>query len=553
MSAYLKYFELEQSPFEGKAQSKVVLGTRALRDALKAIRGGLAEGSARICVSGGPGLGKTSLARSLPKLLGDTARVALVRDPSAPWKSLREQIAKQWGLESHGLARNRLLEASRERPLVLVVDRAEAASEEFLDHLDIMLSIRSETDDPAVQSVLLACLSGTGHGEPAPIIWWLDRIQTLDLEFAPIPRDGVESYIHKHLKRAGWRGERLFTPDAALAIAGVTGGVPGEISRLCERLLAEAAELAHQVIDAKFVRDMIDASDGDDDSETPDESPGADGDAIDAVNHVDHVHDVDTVVPGESNPDEDDPNANCTPNSLAQTLEHFEKAEKNASAISSESFDEDAYEYVADTVDDGSLAALEDYLGAPVSPEELRAIRRGSLRQQLRAIAAILVAALVGAVAFAWMGDDPETAAPESQKPDRPPLSMLESAKSTTVDAPTRTLARIRGQVASVETPAGAAFPTEPSPITGPASGSNPTSASIAGAAPVAMPATSLIVPRTAQRGAAYQGDLPESSWDKDEIDEEEEGEFSPDDFEDMRPASMRPDVATEFETEPRF
>ena len=89
MSAYLKFFELEQSPFEGKAQSKVVLGTRALRDAFAAIRDGLSEGSARICVNGGPGLGKTSLARSLPKLLGDTARVAVVLDPSIPWESLR--------------------------------------------------------------------------------------------------------------------------------------------------------------------------------------------------------------------------------------------------------------------------------------------------------------------------------------------------------------------------------------------------------------------------------------------------------------------------------
>jgi len=43
MPAYLKYFELERSPFEGRAQSKVVLGTRALRDAFKAIRVGLDE------------------------------------------------------------------------------------------------------------------------------------------------------------------------------------------------------------------------------------------------------------------------------------------------------------------------------------------------------------------------------------------------------------------------------------------------------------------------------------------------------------------------------
>ena len=64
MSAYLTFFELEQSPFEGTAQSQVVLGTRALRDAFGTIRSGLEEGASRICVSGGAGLGKTSLARA---------------------------------------------------------------------------------------------------------------------------------------------------------------------------------------------------------------------------------------------------------------------------------------------------------------------------------------------------------------------------------------------------------------------------------------------------------------------------------------------------------
>ena len=53
-----------------------------------------------------------------------------------------------------------------------------------------------------------------GATAPCPLVWWLDRIQTLQLEFAPLPRDGVASYIHEHLKRAGWRGKRLFSDEA---------------------------------------------------------------------------------------------------------------------------------------------------------------------------------------------------------------------------------------------------------------------------------------------------------------------------------------------------
>ena len=60
-------------------------------------------------------------------------------------------------------------------------------------------------------------------------------------------------YIRKHLKRAGWRGGRLFTDDAALAIHGWTGGIPADVSTLCERLLVAAADCGVESIDASFV------------------------------------------------------------------------------------------------------------------------------------------------------------------------------------------------------------------------------------------------------------------------------------------------------------
>ena len=76
MSSYLRFFELERSPFDGAGQSQVVLGTKALRAAFGAIQSGLEDGDSRICVGGDRGMGKTSLARALPKLLGSGTRHA---------------------------------------------------------------------------------------------------------------------------------------------------------------------------------------------------------------------------------------------------------------------------------------------------------------------------------------------------------------------------------------------------------------------------------------------------------------------------------------------
>lgn len=525
MSAYLKFFELERSPFEGKAQAQVVLGTKALRDAFALIRDGLDEGDARICVSGGPGLGKTSLARALPKLLGDAARVAVVLDPDVSWESLRGSIAKQWGLATGGLARAALIEAARDRRLVLVIDQAERASEEFLDHLDIVLSYRSETDEPVVQSVLLARLSGSDQQGLAPIVWWLDRIQTLQLEFAPLRRDGIESYIHKHLKRAGWRGEQIFSKEAALAIHEYTGGIPGEISRLCEGLLAEAAARDHHDINAAFVRSLCDEGEPDDEPGIENEFEGIElgkeFDDADATTHSEpSTIDLKEIV---SEP--------ARPPTLAETLEHFETdeeetdEEENADVPADEAVeserDEPTDEASAWERPDEAPAFQDDPLWAPASPEELRAILGSVLGRHGRAFAAAAIAALIGGLAIAWLAGDAgpseSIAAGGSELTGLGRADPTESRSTADSEAPPAVLARLRGPVSTT------------------------------GNTPVAPTPT----PAAAAAAATTAATEPKSLEIFDEDFEEEE--ISEDDLVDMRPAAMLPDSTAKSPPEERF
>jgi len=480
MSAYLKFFELEQSPFEGKGQAQVVLGTRALRDAFTTIQTGLDEGASRICVNGARGLGKTSLARALPKLLGESARVALILDPTPSWEASRGTVAEQWGLESGGLARARLIEAACERKLVLVIDQAEEASEEFLDHLDVLLSYRSEHDTPVVQSVLLARLTTREGRAPSPLVWWLDRIQTLQLEFAPLPRDGIEVYIHKHLKRAGWRGDRLFSDEAARAIHGYSGGVPGEVSSLCERLLSEAAAQRLVAIDADFVHSSCDVEvDGEPEENDEDEEAwtledefedlALEGEfahadageetfaeaeaALDAAIAADAPDEFDAVYCGapEADPevelegeavvmpeaDTNTPSEAPIVPSLAEALDHFRETESGPVPDEDdtepvESFETDEVSTESGPEIDAAARleeawAEEDPLDAPPTEEELRAIRGSGLKRMLRPFAVAAVAAILGGTGLALLSDEPEPAKSDlsdslsrtTPKPDR--------------------------------------------------------------------------------------------------------------------------------------
>jgi general secretion pathway protein A len=527
MSAYLKFFELEQSPFEGKAQAQVVLGTKALRDAFALIRAGLEEGDARICVSGGPGLGKTSLARALPKLLGDAAHVAVVLDPEVSWESLRGSIAKQWGLETAGLARAALIEAARDRRLVLVIDQAERASEEFLDHLDIILSYRSENDEPIVQSILLARLSGGDQQEPAPIVWWLDRIHTLQLEFAPLPRDGIESYVHKHMKRAGWQGERLFTPEAARAIHGYTGGIPGKVSKLCEHLLMEASDIGLHDIDDTFVHSLCDESEADgESSEVEDEFEeivlGEEFD--DAGANTDSKLPLIELKDVVSDPASDP--------ASAETLEHSETNEEDDAVESvedeleglAEEIGETEREESADGPDawaqaDESLNFQDDPLSAPASPEELRAIFGSVLGRHGRAFAAAAIAAVIGGLAFAWLSGDADPSEPiavlasEIAESGQADASTSAPGAAANNEAPPAVLARLRGPVTTTPD-----TPIAPNPETVPT-----------------------------------EPEVLEISNEDEAFEEDFDVEIPEDDLVDTRPAAMLPAAASESASKDRF
>ena len=58
MATYLKFHQLERSPFEGRGDDPFVLATPSLRRAYAEIRSGMEDDSPRICLSGSSGIGK---------------------------------------------------------------------------------------------------------------------------------------------------------------------------------------------------------------------------------------------------------------------------------------------------------------------------------------------------------------------------------------------------------------------------------------------------------------------------------------------------------------
>lgn len=258
MAAYLRFYQFDASPFESSNDKRaMVLGTRSLRGAFEQVKNGLEEDSPRICLSGSGGVGKTSFCRALPRLLGDSAKVALVVNPRRPWREIRDTIAKKFDLVGGAISRKALLEAGGDsQHLVLVIDDAELLSHESLDHLDILLQYKRDDGTQLLHCIMLANLDSASTGVEIPLLWWLDKLTTLQLQFSPIPIEGLRHYVEKHLAKAGWAGGELFTEDALEAIHRNTGGLPRAINQLCEKILMEGGARGITSISAQFIEEL---------------------------------------------------------------------------------------------------------------------------------------------------------------------------------------------------------------------------------------------------------------------------------------------------------
>jgi type II secretory pathway predicted ATPase ExeA len=474
-------------------------------------------------------MGKTSLARALPKLLDEEARVAVILRPSTSWNAIRSSIAKQWKLGEGGLARSNLLSFARENRLVLVIDQAESASTDILDHLDVLLSYRTEDDEPVVQSVLFANLSAYANNDPPPLIWWLDRIQTLELQFAPLPRDGVGSYIHKHLKRAGWKGGSLFSFDAAHAIHGYTGGTPGEVDRVCELLLNEAAERNLRAIDAAFVHELLDDQ-AEEDSSTYDtfEELVMEDEFIGAEENAQHkpesapslqetlgrFSEPETAFAVENDADPDTSSVDGAERSLDGTSEDtLDGRAEPKSSIDTDQNEEpeiptlnlvdlataesqhgeddcDAHRPAGhdgaaaeNEIGESSLTELEAYLSQPPSEEELRAVIGSRLWSAARTAFVVAFAVTLGGVMISWMSggsEDPvkeKRAIPAIDETRQPNPTIFANPDGLSIAIPEKpVLARLRGPVSQSDAPPpSAAIEPDGSPaVTPPGLGNGP-------------------------------------------------------------------------------
>ncbi len=263
---YEHFYKLHSSPFNLSPNPDFFFDSTGHKRALAYLRYGLSRGEGFIIITGGVGVGKTTLAGTLLSELNSTEVVAgqLVSTSVGPAGILglvcnvfglpyREKATKpmllkmiqDFLLACHGSGRRALL----------IVDEAQNLPVRTIEELR-MLSNFMVDNGPLLQIFLLGqeefrdTLSGPGMEQ-------LRQRVIASYHLDPLDETEVYEYIYHRLKLAGFTGYEIFTREACTEIHRQTHGIPRKINVLCDRVMLFGSLEEKQLLDAQAVQAVI--------------------------------------------------------------------------------------------------------------------------------------------------------------------------------------------------------------------------------------------------------------------------------------------------------
>lgn len=264
---YESLFGLTGLPFQLSPDTSFLFDGKGHRDALLALRQGLANGAGLMVLTGEIGAGKTTLLRTLLQQLDPNAfEVVQVAGAQLTAETLSDRLAIALGMpeaadsakqceEPRGALISRLTAGLR--PTLLVIDEAQHLADSAFEWLLALMDASN-----SASAGLRVCLCGQPELRlllHAPAQGRLRQRVAIDGHLGLLDLAETCAYIEHRLRKVAWNGTPEFATDAFGAIFARTGGVPRRVNLLCNRLMLGASLGLKRRIDAAAVALTADA------------------------------------------------------------------------------------------------------------------------------------------------------------------------------------------------------------------------------------------------------------------------------------------------------
>lgn len=250
---YEPYYGLKEKAFSLSADPRFLYKSRAHASVFDQLRAGIRRREGIIVLTGEPGMGKTTLCRSVLEALDRKTFCAFVPDPFVSREDLLKVLLIDFGVTSiDDVKSGRLHAATRPElsyplydflrslvPLqayaVLIIDEAQNLSSQLLEEIRILSDL--EGPEKLLQLVLV--------GQPElreklkdPAMRQVDQRISVRCSLRPLDRDALQGYIAHRLTIAGGGPDRVdFSPEALDLLYSSSHGNPRVLNLIADKAL----------------------------------------------------------------------------------------------------------------------------------------------------------------------------------------------------------------------------------------------------------------------------------------------------------------------------
>ena len=262
---YKKFYNLTKEPFHITPDPQFLYLSESHKQALAAIIYGIEKRKGFVAITGGVGVGKTTIVRAyLDQAISADLKVIYVFHANLSFKELVKALYRDLGLElaTHDLVdmvnglHMALIELYKQgKTVVVIIDEAQNMPIETLENMRMLSNLETHTEK-LIQIVLVGQTELDELLEKHELRQLKQRI-AIRSHIAPLSPQESHAYITHRLSIAGLDKPTIFSHKALDIIVAEANGVPRRLNVLCDNALITGFGYQKNPITAAIAREIV--------------------------------------------------------------------------------------------------------------------------------------------------------------------------------------------------------------------------------------------------------------------------------------------------------
>ncbi len=261
---YTKFYGLEEEPFSTTPNPKYLYKSKMHQSALDRLLMAVSERRGINAIIGEPGLGKSTLIRTLLNGFSSNVHYAWIFNTTLDSRELLKYICRDFGFSPQGKDQSDLLmelyayliEAYEQgKYTLLIIDEAQNLDLNVLEQIRQLSNL--ETSRRKLLQVILSGQPRLDQHLDHPKLFQLKQRISFKAWLHRLDKTDTMDYIQFRLYQAGAKKEDLFSKAAMELIYDMSDGVPRIINQICENALMAGEEHQEKQIQSSIIQDLL--------------------------------------------------------------------------------------------------------------------------------------------------------------------------------------------------------------------------------------------------------------------------------------------------------